>query len=40
MLEFSVSIEAMYLLHSDSDGLKFAVSVDDPDSVRDGVARC
>ena len=33
-----VNIEAMYLLHSDSDGLHFAVAVDDSDSARKQLA--
>ena len=28
-----VNIEAMYLLHSNDDGLSFAVAVDDPESA-------
>jgi hypothetical protein len=30
-----VNIEAMYLLHASSEGLHFAVAVDDPDKARD-----
>ncbi len=33
-----VNIEAMYLLHSSGDGLRFALAVDDHDRARDHIA--
>ena len=34
LAESQVNIDAMYMFHTDNDGLHFAVAVDDPDTAR------